>query len=179
MPHYSPTDSPDHPRGVYYNAQNDSMNVRGSGSTYYHEVGHMIDHAATGYGEFFSNSPEFANALRADGQSVLDAYNQLSDDRKTQFLDRIRSDSAHSISDLLDATTGGKLHGRYGHTRDYWAHPGNLQAEAFAHFFEASMGQPEKRDALATLFPTSFGLFSSMLDSLMPNNPTRVLKRRI
>ena len=71
----------------------------------------------------------------------------------------------------------GQLHGNYGHSRNYWTRPGNLQAEAFAHFFEASMGDQGKLELLANFFPTAFGIFSSMIDSIRPDNHVRVLSR--
>ena len=98
-------------------------------------------------------------------------------EKQTAFLTRIRQDSAHSFSDLIDATTNGQLHGNYGHSRNYWTRPGNLQAEAFAHFFEASMGDQGKLELLANFFPTAFGIFSSMIDSIRPDNHVRVLSR--
>lgn len=73
--------------------------------------------------------------------------------------------------------TNGQLHGNYGHSRNYWTRPGNLQAEAFAHFFEASMGDQGKLELLANFFPTAFGIFSSMIDSIRPDNHVRVLSR--
>lgn len=92
-------------------------------------------------------------------------------------MNRIRQNSAHSFSDLIDATTNGQLHGSYGHSRNYWTRPGNLQAEAFAHFFEASMGEQDKLEFLSNFFPTAFGIFSSMIDSIRPGNQSRVLSR--
>ena len=179
VPHYAPNGTGTHPRGVYYNAARDMNDPRGAGNTYYHELAHMIDHAATGFGDNLSNSPEFAAALIQDGQQILRLYNSLSPDRQSGFLQRISQHSAHSLSDLLDATTGGQLHGRYGHSSTYWTHPGNLQAEAFAHFFEASMGNRGKMSMLANFFPTAFGIFSSMIDSIQPTGyaRTRTLER--
>ena len=124
-----------------------------------------------------SNTPEFAEALVEDGQRILSLYNNLPVEKQTAFLTRIRQDSAHSFSDLIDATTNGQLHGNYGHSRNYWTRPGNLQAEAFAHFFEASMGDQGKLELLANFFPTAFGIFSSMIDSIRPDNHVRVLSR--
>lgn len=175
--HYSPINYIGHRRGVYYNAEYDMDNPRGAGTTYFHELGHMIDHAATGYQGNLSNTPEFANALIEDGQRILNIYNGLSAEQRDSFLTRIRSDSAHSFSDLIDATTNGHLRGSYGHSRDYWTRAGNLQAEAFAHFFEASMGDREKLELLSNFFPTSFGLFSEMIESIQPEQYTRVLER--
>lgn len=141
----------------------------------YREV--MIDHASCNYRSNLSNTPEFAEALVEDGQRILSLYNNLPVEKQTAFLTRIRQDSAHSFSDLIDATTNGQLHGNYGHSRNYWTRPGNLQAEAFAHFFEASMGDQGKLELLANFFPTAFGIFSSMIDSIRPDNHVRVLSR--
>jgi len=165
--HYSPTHSIGHQRGVYYNATLDMNNPRGAGTTYFHELAHMIDHASTGYDGNLSQSPEFREALIEDGQRVLRLYNNLPAEQQASFLARIRADSAHSFSDLIDATTNGQLHGSYGHTREYWSHPGNLQAEAFSHFFEASMGDEEKLSLLANFFPRSFLIFSNLIDSIL------------
>lgn len=177
--HYTPNGTEEHPRGVYYNAAADMNDPRGAGNTYYHELAHMIDHAATEYEGNLSNSPEFAVALIQDGQQILRRYNGLSSDRQSSFLQRISQHSAHSLSDLLDATTGGQLHGRYGHSQTYWTRPGNLQAEAFAHFFEASMGNYDKMFMLANFFPTAFGIFSSMIKSIASTGyaRTRTLER--
>lgn len=144
---------------------------------YFHELAHMIDHASCNYRSNLSNTPEFAEALVEDGQRILSLYNNLPVEKQTAFLTRIRQDSAHSFSDLIDATTNGQLHGNYGHSRNYWTRPGNLQAEAFAHFFEASMGDQGKLELLANFFPTAFGIFSSMIDSIRPDNHVRVLSR--
>lgn len=175
--HYSPMSYPGHSRGVYYNAEADMDNPRGAGSTYFHEIGHMIDHASTGFCGNLSNTYEFGRALIEDGQNVLTAFNNMSSERRDNFLDVIRQDVAHSFSDLIDATTSGQLHGSYGHSREYWQRDGNLQAEAFAHFFEASMGEGWKLELLSNMFPTAFIMFREMLESIQPDTLERVLER--
>ncbi len=175
--HYSPMNYEGHRRGVYYNATSDMTNPRGAGTTYFHELAHMIDHASMGYQGNLSNTTEFRNALIEDGQRILRLYNGLPPEQQNAFLTRIRSDSAHSFSDLIDATTNGQLHGSYGHSREYWTRSGNLQAEAFAHFFEASMGSEDKLELLANFFPTAFGVFSTLIESIQPDQYIRVLER--
>ena len=175
--HYSPMNYEGHSRGVYYNATADMTNRRGAGTTYFHELGHMIDHLSTGYQNNLSNNANFGRALVEDGQHILQLYNGLPPARQQSFLRRIYSDSAHSFSDLIDATTSGQLHGAYGHSREYWNRPGSLQAEAFAHFFEASMGAEEKLELLSNFFPTAFAIFSDMIDSIQPEQYVRVLER--
>lgn len=176
--HYSPDGYPGHPRGVYYNSSCDDNNPRGNGTTFYHELGHMIDHASTGFSHNISNSSGFRDALMLDGKNVLDLYKQLSQERKEDFLRRIYQGDAHSFSDLIEATTNGVLYGAYGHSKDYWKRDGNLQAEAFAHFFEASMGCQEKMKFLSNLFPNAFGVFREILENIVSDPKVLVLKRR-
>lgn len=75
--HYSPGNYIGHSRGVYYNAASDMTNPRGAGTTYFHELAHMIDHASCNYRSNLSNTPEFAEALVEDGQRILSLYNNL------------------------------------------------------------------------------------------------------
>lgn len=176
-PHYLITNYDGRRRGVYLNADADANNPKGAGTTYFHELAHMIDHASTGFLGNASNTPEFQKALIEDGERILNVYNNLSDERKLSFKTRIRSDTAHSFSDLVDATTNGRLRGSYGHSREYWSRAGNLQAEAFAHFFEASMGNEQKLKLLSNFFPTAFGEFSKIIDSITDDQYIRILER--
>lgn len=175
--HYAPIETDGHKRGVYYNANCDMANPRGNGTTYFHELGHMIDNASTGFIGNTSDSIDFRNALISDGQRLLSLYKNLPEDRQQRFLRKIYQGNAHSFSDLIDATTGGELHGAYGHSREYWETDGNLQAEAFAHFFEASMGCEEKKELLQNFFPTAFGMFNGMLKNIVANQKELVLER--
>ena len=171
IPHYRPFDKDSEKRGVYFNAQTDMNNPRGEGSTFFHELGHMLDHVCSTSDTFISNTEEFKDALLSDGEAVLLSFNNMSEDNQERFIRRIRQDFAHSFSDLIDATTNGSIHGRYGHSRDYWSRNGNLQAEAFAHFFEASMGGGNKLELLSRLFPTAFGVFNEMLENVIDTYP--------
>lgn len=163
--HYSPVSYLGHPQGVYYNAQLDMTNPRGPGTTYFHELGHMLDHAVGSYQAHLSDDPEFHAALIADGQRAMQIVNAMNDQQREQFQNRLFSHEAHSCSDLLDAVTNGALCGRYGHDREYWSHPGSLQKEAFAHFFEASMGNEQKLSMLASVFPNGYRKFQELISS--------------
>ena len=59
--HYSPGNYIGHSRGVYYNAASDMTNPRGAGTTYFHELAHMIDHARATIGAIY---PILQNLLR-------------------------------------------------------------------------------------------------------------------
>lgn len=177
IPHYAPQGWEGHPRGVYYNAGADANNPKGVGSTYFHELGHMIDHVAGDGQSYLSNTERFRDALVEDGRQVLQMFQQQDAVGQYNFLCLIYQDAAHSCSDLIDAVTDGQLSGRYGHSRDYWRRDGNLQAEAFAHFFEASMGGGWKLELLTDMFRSSLGIFYEMMESLQPQELNRVLRR--
>jgi len=176
--HYTPSRIIGHTRGVYYNASEDANNPRGNGTTYYHELAHMIDHASTGFSSNLSNTEEFRLALIKDSNKILDAFNKCTSEQKYAFINSLRfNNRTHSFQDLLDATTGGVISAGWGHSREYWNHSGNLQAEAFAHFFEASMGAPDKLEIFNRYFPTAFAVFSDMIDSIKPNGYEKELVR--
>lgn len=84
--HYSPGNYIGHSRGVYYNAASDMTNPRGAGTTYFHELAHMIDHASCNYRSNLSNTPEFAEALVEDGQRILSLYNNLPVEKQTAYV---------------------------------------------------------------------------------------------
>lgn len=176
--HYMPNGVPGHPRGVYYNAIEDSNNPRGNGTTYFHELAHMIDHASTEFKSNLSNTEEFKSALIEDSKRILEAYKKCTDEQKKGFLISLRSNNrTHSFQDLLDATTNGTISIGWRHSRSYWERPGNLQAEAFAHFFEASMGAPDKLQLFQRYFPKSFAIFSNMIDNMQEKGYQKVLVR--
>ena len=59
--HYSPGNYIGHSRGVYYNAASDMTNPRGAGTTYFHELAHMIDHASCNYRSNLLHGRELCN----------------------------------------------------------------------------------------------------------------------
>ena len=179
--HYSPMNYEGHRRGVYYNATSDMTNPRGAGTTYFHELAHMIDHASTGYQGNLSNNLDFRQALLADGQEAFNRFNSASTEGQRNFRNNLRQNNrTHSFQDLLEGSTSGNLSFYWGHDRpgySYWARPGNLEAEAFAHFFEAAMGAPDKLELLILWFPRSTTVFFNMLDNLVGDQQYLVRSR--
>lgn len=171
--HYSPANYVGHLRGVYYNAASDMTNPRGAGTTYFHELAHMIDHASTEYQGNLSNNPDFRQALLEDGQNALNRFNNAGEEGQRTFRNNLRQNNrTHSFQDLLEGSTNGNLSFYWGHNRlgcNYWARQGNLEAEAFAHFFEAAMGAPDKLELLTLWFPRATTVFFNMLDSIIGN----------
>lgn len=163
-------------RGVYFNAEADKNNPRGSGSTYFHEIGHMIDNASQDYNGNLSDNPEFSQALAEDVQSMLDMYRKMTPEQKEYTNQYLFQDKCHSLSDLVDGISGGELSGKYGHDRSYWEDFTKIPKEAFAHFFEASMGGGEKKQILSECFPKAMSIFNDMINSLLPKGKTLIKK---
>lgn len=161
--HYNPRTER---RGVFFNAEKDNINPRGIGKTFFHECGHMIDHAACDYGGFVSDSSEFKEALIKDGKAIVSVYEGLTDEAKTIFVSSLKTDYFASISDLIYPLSGKKIRGKWGHDNQYWETGSNIQKEAFAHFFEASMGDISKKDMLKMVFPESMACFDKMLRAM-------------
>ncbi|MGN1020332.1 MAG: phage minor capsid protein, partial [Aristaeellaceae bacterium] len=152
-------------RKICMDLQRDSANKRGIGTTWFHEHGHLADHAA-GY---ISHSQAFADALRKDFTQYTAKVQQ---EKGLAFREwaygSIRkrlhsSDAYHSISDLYDAMSDGQCAGNYAHKREYWKQsPYMLTEEAFAHMFEASFD--EQQTALMKEFlPESFAMFEDLM----------------
>lgn len=174
--HYYPINKDGKRRGIYYNAIADELDFkgRGKGTTFFHEIGHMIDHAF-GQGGFISSSDSLLKALY-DDLSMIRGKMDLDKDWANRFVDLIDSDNtAHSISDILEGLTNGAFCGRFGHLKsgnsDYWTQDKyRVCNESFAHFFEASMGGGTKLRRLKICFPTAFAEFETILNGIAENN---------
>lgn len=160
--HYSPVE-----HGVNFNAADDECNQRGPGTTYYHELGHMIDHACMGYRGQISENSVFQHALLEDGNVLIRAYNNSTPQQQQIFIRFLCSGTGHSCSDLANFVTNGQVCGSWGHTAAYCARPGAMQHEAFAHFFEANMGGGIKLQQLRRMFPRTAKVFDRMLEAII------------
>lgn len=187
--HYYPIDN-ERKRGIYYNASADENNLKrkGKGTTFYHEVGHMIDHAFGG-DKYLSSSETFYNALMKDAEAIKTKF-YSSQEWANKFLDLIETDAtAHSISDIMEGLTNGEISGAYGHIRgsyNYWSvDKFRICNESFAHFFEASMGggkvnsRQTKIERLRVCFPNALQEFEHILSSIDSSSDvfSRMLER--
>ena len=141
--HYSPAE-----HGVYYNAAEDEKNVRGAGATYYHELGHMIDYVCMRYQNLMSENAAFHHALVSDGQRLIQCYNNSTPEQRKRAVRNLCEGAWHSCSDLANFATNGHVRGGWGHSEEYCARAWAMEHEAFAHFFEASMGDSIKLQRL-------------------------------
>lgn len=178
-PHYDPKCN-----GIYLDASVDTNNKRGDGSTFYHELGHMIDYTLAkesgGQIRTISADPIFSKALEDDRNRIIKILTDNPEGKK-QFIEQLqKNDMYHSISDIIG---GMKIHhefndnrqwGRYGHytkeidgkrvyDESYWDREKQLEKETFAHLYEAFMGNSEKRQIIRNVMPKTCDAFINVL----------------
>ena len=126
---------------MHYKA--DMRNIRGAGTTWYHEHGHLIDDSLgmVSRDEHFKELLEqdtFQYRIKYGKEHNLKTYDKV-DRAISNDLQDIRRHSA--VSDLLDGLTKGNIRGCAGHSIDYWDNQENITSEAFAHMFEAQFDE--------------------------------------
>lgn len=149
---------------LYLNIPADEFDEEGRGTGLFHESGHAVDHALGGE-TFLSNNKEFRNCLIKDCNKLIRKCKDDSD-WKNKFMKLIKtSPDAYSVSDILEGLTEGRICGGYGHGVDYWKDDEfTVCNEAFAHFFEASMGaSPKRLKYIKTIFPESYSKYLEMI----------------
>lgn len=156
--------------GIKLNAMADLHNPIGSMSTYFHEVGHMIDDYAGNGHTWLSSDPDFRKSLQHDVDAHINktmitqhcdltvAYDIVSDE--------ICGNWNANISDIFGSLTNCRCQGEWGHHYTYWeADPTRIEKEAFANMFEASIGDEKKLERMKFFFPTAYARFEYIIRS--------------
>lgn len=152
---------------ISLNVDADAQNPKGAGTTYFHEVGHMIDHKS-GSGKWLSSNSQYGLALRSDVENHISSVMDIHSCSREQAYDIISEElegiENHSLSDMFGSMTNCQCQGDWGHRPGYWnADPEAYAKEAFAHMFEASIGSPEKVQRIQKYFPRAYSVFESII----------------
>ncbi len=142
----------------------DVNNPRGSGATWFHEHGHLIDNAL---GEI-SNSKKFRDLLEEDAKKYRMTYGKEHglktwdkvDRAISQELNDMRKHSA--VSDIMEGVTRGNVRGVAGHSMKYWEDTKNISSEAFAHMYEAQFDSI-RYEEMKKYFPDSLQYFEDLI----------------
>lgn len=159
-------------KGISLNYMADLHNPTGQLSTYFHEVGHMIDDVS-GNGELFlSTDNRFENCLREDAERYVqqtmiqeacereDAYDIISD--------RLWGDYYAGVSDIFGSLTDCQCQGSWGHSKEYWKQDEtHITKEAFANMFEASLGPKRKQELIEEFFPTAYCRYKELIGGVI------------
>lgn len=159
---------------IYINWEEDATNPRGACTTYFHETGHMIDDYVEWFGDA-SSSKDFSVALKKDFDNYVQKTMQENDCTKEEAYAIISDwlwddpDAKNGLSDLCGGLSKNECVGKWGHKPSYWKGnqhgiPDKVNNEAFAHFFEASMGTDSKKlDYLKEVFPSAYKEFKKIV----------------
>ncbi len=152
-------------RKIRLDIGDDAVNLRGKGVTYFHEHGHYIDHAAG----WVSRSSDFTRALREDLDDTIIAYTRIGMTRsqvETQISRDIQGHMNSSVSDIFEGLTLSRIVGDYGHGNSYWAYQWRVEAEAFAHFYEAQFSK-KRYNNIKKYFPKGLAEFEKIIKGLI------------
>lgn len=147
---------------MHYRADLD--NLRGAGTTWFHEHGHLIDDALG----TISNDKRFKELLEQEALQYRIRYGEehnlkTYDKTDAAISSELQDMKKHSaVSDLLDGLTKGNIRGCAKHSMDYWDNPKNITSEAFAHMFEAQFDKV-RYDEMKKYFPQSLEYFEKKL----------------
>jgi len=155
---------------IKYNSAMDSMDPRGPGSVYFHEVGHMIDD----YSKLFGNrstdkSYDFYETLKSDLDNYIKSkgyttFNEAQNDINNWLWQD--ADMKSGVSDLIRGLSGAQV-GKWGHDMDYYTES-SIAKEAFAHFFEAGMSDTSvKLDYIKEVFPNAYEKYLQMINDAL------------
>lgn len=156
--------------GIKLNAVADLHNPTGNMSKYFHEVGHMLDDYAGNGHAWLSSDIGFLKALRNDvnayiNQTMLTKHCEL-DEAYNIISEEISGDWNAGISDIFGSLTEGKCQGDWGHHILYWqSDSSNIEKEAFANMFEASIGDEKKIEEMKKFFPRAYSRFEYIIRS--------------
>lgn len=152
---------------IYLNYMADLNNSRGNGITYFHEHAHLIDDFAGRP----SRDNDFLVLLEEDKMNymklVIENQKIESVEEFNSFMNKELNDMRkHSgVSDIYDGLTLGEIRGVAYHPISYWEEVGNIEAEAFAHMFEAEFDNIKYRE-MKKYFPKSFEWFENKLKEM-------------
>lgn len=155
-------------KAIKFNALDDINNPEGSCSTYFHEVGHMIDDFAGNGHAWLSSEPSFRTALENDVKNhvsdVMNKYSCSLDEAYDIISIELEGNILAGVSDIYGSLTDCKCQGDWGHSRNYWQLDSTrVEKEAFANMFEASLGFVDKMNAMKKYLPTAYSKFENII----------------
>ena len=165
--HYDP-----YKKHIKFNLESDLDNPCGRLTTYFHEVGHMIDFQAN-VSHKISDDKEFQTLLVNDCRNYIDKVMNrygCSEDTACWYISQellVQNDLYADVSDILGGLTDGKCQNLWGHTRAYWQSDSTrIYREAFANMYSTSMSSNAKINVMKNYFPTAYSRFEELLEDM-------------
>ncbi|MCD7840628.1 MAG: hypothetical protein LUG46_08400 [Erysipelotrichaceae bacterium] len=146
---------------IKLNSKADIINERGSGTTWFHEHGHLIDFNLG----IISDDAMYKYLLLDDVFHYRMYYGCMHhldsmDEVNVVISNELNDMHLHSaVSDLMEGLTDGEIVNCAGHGLNYWVHDKKtITSEAFAHMFECQFDK-ERYKEMKKYFPKSLDYF--------------------
>lgn len=157
---------------IYFNLQADFHNVQGQLATYFHEIGHSIDHQREKK-SWLSDDESFRNAIHSDFEKhISNVQQRFSCDRLDAYWhirQRLNENSnlLTDISDIMGGLTQCQCQGIWGHDKKYWKKDkSRIYKEAFANMYSTALGSAARIEAMKRYFPTAYKRFEELLEGI-------------
>lgn len=175
---------------LYMDMAGDINNLRGNGTTYYHEYGHFIvnQNKWVSGGKLSPEFSEYDKAIRKDVDNYIssledqarekykDTYsgtaleNQIEKETKSKLksvFGGVNANVYNGASDIIDGGTNGKYEPTYGHNDTYWEdNTTRLANESFAQMFSAEItGDTAETKFMKEIFPNAYAEYEKLKKS--------------
>ena len=171
---------------IKLNESEDMINERGYACTYFHEVGHCMDDFGNIIMGISGNSKyDFYEVLKSDYEAFLNKVQEENGLTREEAYDWVSAwldkdvDMKNGVSDILTGLSESKIAGKYGHDEYYYI-KGNVEKEAFAHFFEAGMSyKPLKQMYIQEIFPNAHKVFEQIVTDELQEKLYNIIPERM
>ncbi len=171
---------------IRLNESEDMINERGYACTYFHEVGHCMDDFGNIIMGISGNSKyDFYEVLKSDYEAFLNKVQEENGLTREEAYDWVSVwldkdvDMKNGVSDILTGLSESKIAGKYGHDEYYYI-KGNVEKEAFAHFFEAGMSyKPLKQMYFQEIFPNAHKVFEQIVTDELQEKLYNIIPERM
>ena len=153
----------------------------------FHELGHLIDDKAIGFGRHVSGTDELRRSLASEVDSYItstltrlkreaiasgkspkeikkaDAYASV----EKELSGQLSFSSKIAVSDVFSGITKNKIEDGWKHSTSYWTqNETNVCLEFFAQTFADSINNPEGIEITKKYFPESYKIFERMIHEI-------------
>lgn len=165
--YYSPKD-----KWIRMDLKSDSTGSRGSYSTFFHELGHMLDDVSTQSttGRNLSNNKSFYEALKKDYNDKLKQFGK--DSKPWPFVrgkimeaQRNAGDISSGVQDIYSGFSLNDIRAGWGHSTEYWVRGDTkveIASEAWAHM-SSGYTNPERLAVMKEWFPSACEEFEKIV----------------
>ena len=163
--------------GFMFSETKDVNKGLGTGNTFFHESGHMLDYLAGENGQDLSVSNDLTSAIQEDYNdalsNIMKTDNCSLEDAQRKLSDELWKSPTESncVSDVFGGLSGNKVSGPWGHRADYWANRPRsaVGQEAFAEITADSASNPNSLAFTQKYMPKTYDAYQNIIKGARKN----------